>query len=129
MGFIVTFYLIGGSIYDPPRLAFVLWHLQYNKWTQANMTIFACIYIQPNWISWKEWLKNSFNKSIFFIINSHFYVITLWFLISLIMLSSIHNLFQALNYSSLFVVKKINYFFLKIKVCYTPLKERLKYYR
>ena len=39
-GFIVAFFFFiqsGESIYDSPHLTFILWHLQYNSWTESKI--------------------------------------------------------------------------------------------
>ena len=58
------------TIYDPPCLEFILWHLQYYKWKHW------CF--QSNSISTEKLFKKFFNNLICFVLNHDFYFIPFW---------------------------------------------------
>ena len=57
--FFLFFILSGESIYDPPRLKFILWHLQSSNWTEPKVNILPLIVLSK--LFW--YLERSESKS------------------------------------------------------------------
>ena len=95
MGFIAAFLFFiqsGKSIYDPPRLKFILWQLWYNNWTESKTNPLLFIDSQLLW-----YLSLSESKT-YFITSS-----------SLIMIS-VFSLFECITRSSSLSKEEIKLF-------------------